>query len=274
LVFAHQQDNRSLQRLRMIRTIGLAGVLAASLAATAARAADEEIQVYMDEMSRRGEYGLDVHLNYTPDGRLVADYPGQQASDNRWRITPEWAYGLTDNIELGAYLPLATIDRGGHFEIGGVKGRIKYIAPKLSPDQAWFWGANFELGRVRHDLDINPWNAELKGIAGFRHGPWTVAGNLNVDWVVSGPDHSPTTFQIATKVSYQLDPATSVGLESYNEIADSKRFGHLGDRDQQVFAVIDRSFGGWDLDLGVGYGYGAPEDRWVIKAIVGVPIGR
>lgn len=258
----------------MIRTVGLAGLIAMGVGLAPARAADEEIQVYMDEMGKRGEVGLDVHLNYTPDGRRLADYPGQQASDNRWRITPEWAYGLTDNIELGAYLPLATVDRRGHAEIGGVKGRIKFIAPKASPDQPWFWGANFELGRVRHDLDVNPWNAELKGILGVRRGPWTVAGNLNIDWVVSGPDHTPTSFQLATKVSYQLDRKTAVGIESYNEFADSKRFGHLGERDQQVFAVVDRSFGAWDLDLGVGYGYGAPEDRWVIKAIVGVPIGR
>lgn len=257
----------------MIRAIGLAGLMALGVGVASARAADEEIQVYMDEMSKRGEIGLDVHLNYTPDGRRVADYPGQQASDQRWRITPEWAYGLTDNIELGAYLPLATVDRSGDVELGGVKGRIKYIAPK-APDQPWFWGLNFELGRVRHSLDINPWNAELKGIVGLRRGPWTVAGNLNMDWVVSGPDHTPTTFQLATKVSYQLDDKTALGVESYNAFADSKRFGHLGDRDQQVFAVVDRSFGAWDLDLGVGYGYGAPEDRWVIKAIVGVPIGR
>ncbi|MBW8812869.1 MAG: hypothetical protein JF588_05530 [Caulobacterales bacterium] len=257
----------------MIRSIALAGVLALAAGLGTARAADEEIQVYMDEMSKRGEIGLDVHLNYTPDGRLVPDYPGQQASDRRWRITPEWAYGLTDDIELGAYLPLATIDRSGNVEIGGVKGRIKYIAPKRSADQPWFWGLNFELGRVRHSLDINPWNAELKGIFGVRQGPWTLATNLNVDFVVSGPDHSPTSFQLATKVAYQLDAATSVGLESYNAFADTKRFGRLNDRDQQIFAVIDRSFGRWDLDFGVGYGYGAPEDRWVIKAIVGVPIG-
>ncbi|MDB5437349.1 MAG: hypothetical protein JWR47_3606, partial [Phenylobacterium sp.] len=53
---------------------------------------------------------------------------------------------------------------------------------------------------------------------------------------------------------------------------DARRFGRLSQNDQQVFAVIDKSFGKWDLDLGVGHGYGQPEDRWVFKAIVGVPI--
>jgi hypothetical protein len=242
------------------------------LCATAATAAPEEIQVYMDEMDKRGEVGLDVHVNYAPDGRLAPSYPGEQPSDRRWRITPEWSYGLTSNIELGAYLPLTTIDRSGNVEWGGVKGRIKFIAPHPA-DQKWFWGVNFELGRVRRDLDINPWNAELKGILGIRSGPWTLAGNLNVDWVVSGPQHDPTSFQLATKLSYRLDDKTSLGLESYNEVGDTKRFGRLGQRDQEIYAVIDRSFGAWDLDLGLGRGYGAPEDRWVVKAIIGVPIG-
>ena len=260
----------------MTRTfpIAMLAAVAGAFSSSAAWAADEEIQVYMDEMGKKGDVGLDVHLNFTPKGRRLADYPGQQESDNRWRVTPEWAYSVSDHLELGAYVPLATVERDGRVELGGVKGRIKFIAPRLSPEQTWFWGANFELGRVRRDLDINPWNAELKGIAGFRAGRWTVAGNLNIDWVVSGPDHTPTTFQVASKISYQLDDKTALGVESYNEIADSKRFGHLGQRDQQVFAIVDRSLGRWGLDLGVGYGYGAPEDRWVIKAIVGVPIGR
>ena len=35
--------------------------------------------------------------------------------------------------------------------------------------------------------------------------------------------------------------------------------------------MIDKTLGDWDLNLGLGYGYGAPEDRWVIKAVGGEP---
>ena len=48
-----------------------------------ASAADEEIQVYMDEIGPVGRLGLDVHLNWTPDGRGAdVDYLGQAASDH------------------------------------------------------------------------------------------------------------------------------------------------------------------------------------------------
>ena len=251
--------------------IGLAAAVAALLPATA-WAADEEIQVYMDEMSAKGAYGLDVHVNYVAQGRGAnVDYAGEMASQGRWRITPEFAYGLTPNIELGAYLPLTTIDEHGNAEVGGVKGRIKFIAPKAA-DDPFFWGLNFELGRVRRDLDINPWNAELKGIVGYRRGPWTLAGNLNIDWAVSGPDKGPATYQLATKVTYALREGFDVGVENYNSLGDTRNLGPLNHNDQQVFAVVDKSFGKWDLDLGVGRGYGRPEDQWVFKAIIGVPI--
>ncbi|MDE2486312.1 MAG: hypothetical protein KGO51_02855 [Alphaproteobacteria bacterium] len=252
--------------------LALAAFAGLALLPGCAAAADEEIQVYMDEMNPKGVYGLDLHLNYVPQGRAAnVDYAGQMASDGRFRFTPEWSYGLTDNVELGLYLPLATLDRNGDAELGGVKGRVKWIAPR-SPGQDWFWGANLEIGRVRRSLDINPWNAELKGILGVRQGPWTLAANLNADWAVSGPDKGPVTYQLATKASYKVAPDTALGLESYNSLGSARRFGRLSDNDQEAFVVLDQGFGRWDLDFGVGRGWGAPEDQWIVKAIIGVPI--
>ena len=67
-----------------------------------ARAADEEIQVYMDEMNKPGQFGLYIHNNYTLSGSTVPDDPGAQIDAHRYRMTPEFSYGLTPNIELGA----------------------------------------------------------------------------------------------------------------------------------------------------------------------------
>ena len=238
----------------------------------AAHAADEEIQVYMDEMNPRHGYGLDVHLNWVPRGRRAnAGYLGEEASQGRFRITPEWSWGLARNIELGAYLPLMEIGPHGRFELGGVKGRVKFIAPHAE-GSPFFWGANFELGRVRRRLDVNPWNAELKGIAGWRKGRVTLAANLNFDFVVSGPAPAPAAFQLATKASFELKPGFSLGLESYNDLGDTHRLRLDRHGDHMLYAVIDKDFGRFDLNLGIGRGYGSPEDKWVVKAILGVPI--
>jgi len=255
------------------RVVPTALALAVSaLAAPGARAADEEIQVYMDEIGPVGAVGLDLHLNYVPAGRTLPDYPGGQVSEGRFRLTPEWSYAVSPNVELGAYLPLTTIDRNGKAEIGGVKGRIKFVASRPE-GRDWFWGLNLEVGRVRRDLDINPWNAELKGILGVRKGPWTLASNFNFGWVVSGPQRGSPDMQLALKGSYSLDEDTAIGLESFTGLGTTKAFGRLSRNDQQIFAVIDKTLGRWDFDLGLGHGYGAPEDNWIVKLIVGVPIG-
>src|SRR5579871_3303028 len=138
----------------MAGRIGLSAAIALGVwasASGAAFAADEEIQVYMDEIGPLHKLTLDTHVNYVVDGRNVADYPGEQLSEGRTRITPEFGYSLSDQVELGAYLPMTTISRDGDFSVDGVKLRVKYIAehPK---DQTWYWGANLEIGYVDHSL--------------------------------------------------------------------------------------------------------------------------
>jgi hypothetical protein len=246
-------------------------VVAASWIGGVAHASPEEIQVYMDEMSDPGRFGLDVHTNYVATGQETDDYAGQQQSLRRLRITPEFAYGVTPYIELGAYLPLATLDRDGRFGIDGAKLRVKFIAPKAE-GQTWFWGANFEIGGVDRKLDINPYNAELKGIIGKRSGPWTLAFNANVDFKVSGPRPAPASLDLDTKLSYALSKTLSLGFESYNGAGEFRSLGRFGQSDQSSFVAMDTSFGRWDLNLGVGAGYGSNPDRLIIKAILGVPI--
>lgn len=138
-------------------------------------AAPEEIQVYMDEMRDRGEFGLDVHLNYVRSGSAVPDYPGAQAPRHVFRVTPEFSYGLTPNLELGLYV-LTSRDIHGNSTVDGQKLRLKCI-------------------------DLN-----------------------------------------------QLS--------------------------QTLYAVVDASIKGWDINFGVGRGFSSASDRRVLKAVVSVPFGN
>jgi len=141
------------------RVVPTALALAVSaLAAPGARAADEEIQVYMDEIGPVGAVGLDLHLNYVPAGRTLPDYPGGQVSEGRFRLTPEWSYAVSPNVELGAYLPLTTIDRHGMAEIGGRKSEV---------NAGDFMG--FVAGSAPHTM-ANPFKEDLVYlVGGTRH---------------------------------------------------------------------------------------------------------
>ena len=72
-------------------------------------AAPEEIQVYLDDLRAPGQLGVDVHNNFVVSGRSTPDYPGEQAPAKVYRLTPEFAYGLSKTTELGLYLLLSLI---------------------------------------------------------------------------------------------------------------------------------------------------------------------
>ncbi|MET3137029.1 hypothetical protein AAKU61_001381 [Undibacterium sp. GrIS 1.2] len=234
-----------------------------------ANAAPEEIQVYMDEINNPHEFGLDLHNNYVISGNGTPDYSGAQPPRHVFRLTPEFSYGLTKNWELGAYI-LTSRDAHGGSNVDGEKLRMKYLVDK-DATSPFFYGANLEVGRVNQHIDQNPWNAELKGIFGYRKDRWTLAANANIDWKISGPAPSPTSLEIDSKIAYKTDQGFDIGVESYNEIGAVRHLGQLNQQSQTIYAVIDTSIKGWDLNLGIGRGLTTVSDRWLLKAIVSVP---
>ena len=260
------------------RSCTLPGLFAAAAllltwaAAGAAVAAPEEIQVYEDDLVRPGGFGLDLHNNYVLSGDTLPDHIGGAAPQGAYRFTPEFYYGVAPNLEAGLYI-LSEVERDGTTTVGGEKLRLKYIAPRGRENQPFYWGVNFEIGRVSNRYDVNPWNAELKGIAGYVRGPWNFVGNANLDWTVSGPQRQKPTLNLSTKLGYAVAKDLSLGLESYNDIGDAHNFGKLGRQQEALYAVVDTAIRGWDLNLGIGRGFTGPTDHWVLKAVVGVPLG-
>ena len=253
-------------------TVLVLALAVSALASAPARAADEEIQVYMDEIGRPGALGLDVHVNDVLAGDGTPDDPGADTALHRWRITPEFSMALNKSFELGAYLPLATITPGGTLRADGFKFRLKWLAPHT--ETGFYWGANFEIGRVSHRLDENPWNAEFKLIGGWRNDHWLIGVNGNLGFKVSGPAPSPATLELATKLGYKLTPRLTVGVESYNEIGPLRSLGHFSANDHVTYLAVDADLGGWDINAGIGKGYGTSADHTVLKFVIGVPIGR
>jgi len=229
-------------------------------------AAPEEIQVYLDDMSAPGKSGVDVHNNYVFQGVKVPGYVGEQPPSHVYRLTPEFYYGLTDTLEAGLYV-LTTHPSGGDVHVDGAKVRIKYIAPHDN-EQGVFMGANLEVGRTSLRVSPTPWNAELKGILGYRTGPWTIAVNPNVDWSLS-PRGGPVTFGIDAKVAYTVNAKTQIGLETYNELGPIAHLDALSANGKYVFAVLDQKFDRFDLNMGLGKGITRDADRWLLKFIVG-----
>jgi len=228
-------------------------------------AAPEEIQIYVDDMSAPGHFGMDVHNNYVLSGSGTPDYPGAQPPVHVYRLTPEFYYGLTNTVELGLYT-LSTHPVPGDWHYDGTKVRIKYIAPHDASHGA-FYGVNFELGDTSLRVSEDPWNAELKGILGYRTDRWLFAVNGNLDKAVAGGQ--PFMVDVDSKVAYKINAGYAVGLESYNELGPVHDLGHVGSQSETLYAVVDTTIGKADLNAGVGRGLTAESDRWTVKFILG-----
>lgn len=238
-----------------------------------ANAAPDEIQVYIDDLNRVGGSGVDFHVNYVPTGDPDTDYPEQQSSVHRLRVTPEFSYGVSDHVELGVYLPLATYDRSGNFGVHGFKGRIKYIGS--APGGRWFWGGNLEVGYEDRALATNAGNAEAKLIGGVHAGKWLIATNVNADFAYWGRRPDPMQFDVESRVSREVAKGLQLGVETYNGTGDARHFGRFGISDQSTFAIADVDLGhDYAVNFGVGRGYGGNRDRLILKAIVSVPFGH
>ena len=229
-------------------------------------AAPEEIQVYMDDMSHPGQFGLDVHNNYVTSGSNQPAYPAALPALHQYRLTPEFYYGLTDELELGFYV-LTTHAADNTSYVVGEKARIKYIAPHDATSGA-FWGANLEIGRTKLIASPTPWNAELKGIWGYRYQQWTFAVNPNLDWSLSSGG-GPVTVELDGKVAYSVTEKTQIGIETYNEMGPVSSFSALNQNSKTLYFALDHDFGSMDINAGIGRGMTGVGDRWVLKFIVG-----
>lgn len=243
---------------------------AASLAVVSGSAvgAPEEIQVYMDDMTKPGHFGTDFHNNFVMSGSGTPDYPGAQPPNHVYRLTPEFYYGLSDTFELGLYM-LSTSAAGNSPNYDGEKFRVKYVAPHDETSGSFF-GANLEIGKTSLRVSEAPWNAELKGIYGYRSGRWTFAVNPNVDWSLSRSVNSPASLEVDTKTAYMTDAGYQVGVETYDELGPFRNLGHLNQLSQTVYGVIDTQMGKFDLNAGIGRGLTTASDHWVFKFIIGV----
>lgn len=121
----------------------LLGLVWLSMAGIAAAQTDE-IQVYDAEITPVGQWNLTWHNNFTPQGRMVPDFPGGVVPDHTLNGVPEWAYGVTDWFEAGAYVPIYSYTNSGQLLFEGVKLRALFVVPHAA-DRRFFYGVNFEL---------------------------------------------------------------------------------------------------------------------------------
>jgi hypothetical protein len=250
----------------------LAGIAMLMLCVTQAYAISDEIQVYTDDINKPGEYGLELHMNTTPAGRSTPDYPGDSIPRHGFRLTPEFSYGLSRDVELGLYLPMVR-DADGSLSASGVKLRLKWLPVRPAEDSAgWYAGVNFELARVDTRYSEVPLSSEVRMIGGYRAENWLVGVNpilgfdLSPGYRNGGPD-----FTLALKAVRDVLPGIALGAEYYTSVGILNHPLPHGLQEHTVYLVMDFDRKPWIFNVGVGRGLTGATDQWTVKAIFEVP---
>jgi hypothetical protein len=237
----------------------------------AGAALSDEIQVYDDDINAPREIGLELHVNGTPKGRSVPDYPGEVVPNHGLRITPEFSYGLTRVWEAGLYIP-SNFDSAGRGSLAGWKLRLKWL-PIHGDQGGWFAGANGELSRVARKFSESRNAFELRTIGGYRADAWLVAVNPVFGWNLSPGFRSGTPdFSLGVKATRDVAEKVALGAEYYSEMGTTSRILPLARQANTLYAVIDIAFKSLGINFGIGRGLTGSTDKWTVKAIFAIPL--
>ena len=232
----------------------------------------DEIQVYTDDLNPAGKFGLELHVNTTPAGRSLPDYPGEITPQHGLRLTPEFSYGLSHDLEAGLYVPLERTGDGA-YDLAGAKLRLKWLP--VQPDEkagGWFLGANGELSRLSRRFEEGRWGFELRTMVGYRDPDWLVAANPVFGWRLAGPDRSARPeAELQLKAARRIARGLAVGPEYYAAFGPLGRPVGFDDQDHALFLAFDVDRAPWVFNFGVGRGLSHAADRWTVKFIFEVP---
>jgi hypothetical protein len=252
--------------------LAASSVLALAPVATARAELQDEIQVYDDGINAPGEFGLELHDNTTPKGRNTPDYPGELPPQHGLRITPEFSYGLSRDVELGLYLP-TVLDPQGRYDLAGLKLRLKWLPLQPQDGQGAFGGVNVELSRLAQRYSESRSTAEARFIVGWRSPQWLVALNPTLGFDLSdGLAGQRPGFDLGLKVARQVGGGVAAGVEYYAAPGALGRTLPWQQQDQRIYLALDVDRKPWVFNVGIGRGLTTASDRWTLKAIFEIPI--
>jgi hypothetical protein len=226
-----------------------------------------EIQVYDGEINRTGDYSLETHLNSIIKGHSDPEYPGQVPSNHLTHMTFEFARGMTDYWELGAYLQTAS-DADGKFHYAGTKLRSKFVRPR-TVDNPIHLSVNVEVSSVPKAFEQEQWGAEIRPIIGAEWGNTKILFNPILGFNLNNNKIWKPELAPAAKVQYVLRARHGVGLEYYGSLGNLNYVPRISMQEHALYAAFDLIGSKVEFNFGVGRGLTTPTEDWIVKTIVG-----
>ena len=251
--------------MKRIYVCVLAVAVVALGVARPACAQGDEIQVYDGGLAPKGVFNLTWHNNFTPKGIKTPSFPGAVVSDKSWNGVPEWAYGVNAWFEAGLYLPLYSRDNAMGFGYDGFKIRTLFAVPNAD-DRKFFYGSNFEFSFNAKRWDPKLFTSEIRPIVGWRFDKVDFIINPIFDTSYDGLKN--LEFVPSMRLAYNVSKVCAVAVEEYADYGPIRGFVSAGQQYHQVYGVVDRTAGSFDIEAGIGVGLNDATDRLTLKLLI------
>ena len=133
-------------------------------------------------------------------------------------------------------------------------------------DRRFFYGANFEFSINAHRWDTTRFTSEIRPIIGWHLNPVDIIINPIVDTAYDGLGN--LEFVPAARIAYNFQSGWALAAEEYADYGRFNDFASPHEQVHQLFAVVDRTWKGWDIEAGVGVGLTDASDRLTFKLIL------
>lgn len=255
--------------LSLQRALGLAVIALLATLPLILRAQDNyEIQVYGSETVPAGETMLELHSNFTADGRKNVEN-GVLPTDHAEHETVEITHGFNSWFETGFYIFTSARSGDGWQWVGD------HIRPRVRVPEEWHWpvglSLSLEAGYQQRKFSEDTWSLEIRPIIDKQIGPWYFSLNPAFERSFEGLNSS-RGFEFApnAKISYDITKVVTVGVEYYASLGPVTGFDSLHNQEHLLVPAIDLNFSPkWEFNFGVGFGLTRGTDNLIIKMILG-----
>ncbi len=227
-----------------------------------------EIQVYGSETVPKGETMVELHSNFTAEGRKTVE-DGLLPTDHAFHETLEITRGFNSWFEVGWYVFTSARSGNGWQWVGD------HIRPRVRAPESWHWPVGVslsnEIGYQRRQFSVDTWTWEIRPIVEKQLGRWYLSFNPTVDRALHGESVSKGfEFSPNFKFSYDVIKQVSLGLEYYGSLGPIPDFDPIAQQEQQIFPTIDLNLSPqWEFNFGVGVGMTRSTDHMIVKLILG-----
>jgi hypothetical protein len=238
-----------------------------ALSAQSARALNFfELEVYPATTEGKGLHELSSLSTFVANGRTPSEEEreGEEPIRHRlFRTSLEYNYGLTDKVDIAAYIDLQH-ENSQEFEYAGSRFRMRgsfWEKGRFPIDLGWYVEAELP-HNTESDLEF-----DVRPILSRDFGKLSIDLNPGFELPTVSEERRTLEFNYSARAYYRLSPVIAPAIELYGGIGQIRDVDASREQEHYVFPVVyGKLFDGLKLAVGPGFGLSRGSDKVILKA--------